>query len=256
MAAKLFRGPNDGDNEGIVNLVVERLQTHYDGLGMSVEVESAQIAGIHKEPVDWDRQFSVTVGVMDLSIPGGDTDLDKPDRRTFRRLGSRQVVFDVNMMALVTDRGGEKVGEKSSYNEAGFWNTVTSVAVVLSEEIFGPGTRKASVVYSDSVPSETLKDFGIGLARYMHFVIPAYFSAPTSTPIYSQYTGVWPPEGLWLRTCLLTRKANPEPAPPLPDEPDPDLTLEANREARVRRRFDIVDQATYQRLLGRERPPP
>ena len=234
MAAKLFRGPNDGDNEGIVNLVVERLQTHYDGLGMSVEVESAQIAGIHKEPVDWDRQFSVTVGVMDLSIPGGDTDLDKPDRRTFRRLGSRQVVFDVNMMALVTDRGGEKVGEKSSYNEAGFWNTVTSVAVVLSEEIFGPGTRKATVVYSDSVPSETLKDFGIGLARYMHFVIPAYFSASVPVSLYGRYTGEeWPPEGLWLRTCLLTRKPNPEPVSPPP----------ASKQ--------LLDADDIQRLLGR-----
>ena len=205
MPAKLYRGPGDLPNEGMVDLMVERFQSYYDDAGFPVIVESVH-SGIRKEDKTWDKQFTITVDVAQMETPGEEQDLDQPPRRIWRRLGVNQPVFDVHFVALILDRG-------PNYDKSGFWGLVTQMSMVLSKEIFGPGTRPATAVFSHDVPEQLLKDFGFGNGRYVSYSIPAYFAKQSyqspvipelktviteaEKSIYPEYTGDWPPIRLW-----------------------------------------------------------
>lgn len=207
MPAKLYRGEHDADNEGIVDLLVEKLDDYLTGAGYPVEVESVH-SGIRKDKADWEKQFAITVDVAELFTPGDQTDLDQKDRKVWRRLGVNQPVFDVSLVALVIDRGPD-------YDKPNFWGVITQMTVVITKSIFGPGTRPATVIYSDDVPEAILRQYGAGQARFFHFTVPAYFDKqsygsakepelkgtypPASRPLMREYTGDWPPIQLWKR---------------------------------------------------------
>ena len=214
MAAKLYRGPNDGPNEGMVDLLVEKFQAYHDGAGYPVQVESVN-TGVNKEFADWDKQFQISVDIEGLYTPGDQNDLDQPPRKVWRRLGVNQPVFDVSFVAMVTDRGAPN-DNASAYVEdkTAFWGIITQIAVVLKRTIFGPGTRLATVVFSGEVPDPLLRLVdGIEKAQYVYFTIPAYFDKqsyakpdtppldvsyqPAARHLYGEYTGDWPPTQLW-----------------------------------------------------------
>ena len=145
--------------------------------------------------------FNVTIGIRELNTPGIDPDLNQGDRRIWRRIGTRQMVFDVVVTALVSAHLSGR--DFSAADEQKIWSLVaTTSAWVYDQKAFGPGTRPASAVFSEEVPLDmNLPD--AKLRRFVHFVIPAYFDRTVDIAMPFSNEGIWPLESVVHQQRLL-----------------------------------------------------
>ena len=161
-----------------------------------VALDRADECDIKEE--DYSKRFSVTAGLRELTIPGSERDLDAPDRKIWRRVGTRQLVFDVTVVAIVLGRK-DRDGNFSDVDYDKFWKIITRTMTWVNDQYsFGPGTRPASAIYSEDLPQEEALPNAV-CQRYIHFVIPAYFERSSEImPVYSD-VGTVPPTELVAR---------------------------------------------------------